>query len=629
MTACRFRRMKIFRAVGLLLFLPGALPAQAPPSGGPDAIRNGGFESTRPEANLWNGVDTEGFLAGFKGNLPVLGEDGKINDAPMPVAVAVADLNGDGLPDLMSSDPLGYVRYYANTGSKEQPKFTSGMPTTPYLSFTDGNPAPSLPGMNENINWRDPEKRNLFWSKRRSGVRISLATMGDGRRALVAGNYFGDIFLVPQGGGGNMPFYPQPDPLEKAMLVLSKESNRRWGNVFAPLIHDWDGDGKADLLVGEGSYSANNVHFFPNEGSANSPAYNLASRSALALGEGREQLTPAIADVNGDGKDDLLVSDRRGRVTAYLRATGWKRGDSIRPSGQLSKAGGLTNDDNQSFLLGSGIHTIATGDLNGDGLFDLVVGKPTGRIAWSPNKGSKEQPKFDGLADLAGEKPLPATWMLPSQWDLDVGEARGNSFAFASCVSAQEDPAAAPPQGTRALKFGFAAANGSPLAGINKPGGSNFRFASYDQRYFFYDLSLPTRLLGAPNRTFMMQQGLQLQTGKPYTLSFQHKGSGVVRANIFVGWWGFKVLGEDRITRGARGATQVQHNHANEHDKITKDFRPSASWSTFTEKFTINFKNRDLKDQTATHKAIMLIVFELAAPDGNLYLDDLKLVPQG
>jgi hypothetical protein len=120
---------------------------------------------------------------------------------------------------------------------------------------------------------------------------------------------------------------------------------------------------------------------------------------------------------------------------------------------------------------------------------------------------------------------------------------------------------------------------------------------------------------------------LTLQVDKPYTLSFQHKGSGVLRANVFLGWWGFRVLGGETVTRGARGAAQVQYNHANEQGKVSKDFKPAGSWATLSENFTVKFKDKGLQDTRTTHKAVFIIVFELAAPDGVLYLDDVKIVP--
>lgn len=301
----------------------------------------------------------------------------------------------------------------------------------------------------------------------------------------------------------------------------------------------------------------------------------------------------------------------------------------MKPSGYLSKSGGLTNDENQAVSLGSGIHSIAAADLNADGLVDLVAGKPNSQLAWLPNKGTKEQPKFETPSNLTGDKPSPVSWSLPSQWDVDIGESRGNFFAYVNSVTAQEDTAAQPAEGARALKFGFAAAQGNPLAKVNFPGSKEFVFGDYRANHLFYDLPLSRRLIGAPSRTFMMQQQIQLEVGKPYTFSFQYKGSGMAKAKVYLGWWGFKELSAATVTRGARGAAQVQYNHANETDQIVKDLRASSAWTTFSETFTIKFKNKDLKDQKLTHKAIVIIAFELEPPDGFLYLDDLKLVPQG
>lgn len=612
--------MKFLRTSSLLLLAHGAAIAQAPaPQAAPkDVIRNGGFERTLQAPNLWGGVDKDGFIAGFRGYMPALNEAGTITDLSLPLSVAVKDIDNDGLLDIPTADPLGYIRYYKNSGTKEAPKFTTGAVSTPYLGFTDGLLPEVLPGGPDQI------KRATLWARRRLGVRISVAQLGPGKLGLLAGNYFGEIFMVPQSGPGN---FPQPQTPEKAVLNLSKSGDtRRWGNLFAPLLSDWDGDGKADLIVGEGSYSANNVHLLPNSASTADPSFDLQTRSALALGEGRQQTVPAVTDINGDGKDDLLVADSRGRLTAYLRPANWKKGDSMKPSGYLAKNGGITPEESQALQLGSGLCTVATGDLNGDGLFDMVVGKPSGRAAWAPNKGTKEQPKFENPTELNGDKPAPVAWLLPSQWDVDVGENRGNFFAYVSSVSAQEDPAVDAKEGTRALKFGFVQ-TGGPLEKISFPGSRAFEFGKYTQNSSLYGLPLNYRLLGAPSRTFMMQQQVQMEAGKDYKLSFQHRGGGVVKANVFVGWWGFKVLGEEKITRGARGASTVEYNHANEMANISKDFRPGSSWATFSENLSVKFKNKDLQDQKTTHQAVLIIAFELKAPEGMLYLDDLKLVP--
>jgi len=623
--------MKFPRPAAILLLTPALALAQAPAPAGPrDAIRNGGFERSLQAPNLWSGVDKDGFLAGFRGFLPVLNESGNIAETPMPIAVSVGDLNGDGLPDILTSDPLGYMRVYFNSGSKEQPKFTSGELTLPWLASGEGDPPwrpPALGGVNEVGGW------NQKWSKRRLGVRASLSGVPGGKPDLVAGNYFGEIFIVRNSGSVQSPQFPQPQPLARAIVPTMKDSNHRWGNVFAPLLHDWDGDGKPDLLVGEGSYSANNIHLFLNQGSAASPVFNEEKRQPLALGEGRAQLTPALADVNGNGKLDLLVTDRAGRVTAYLRPDNWKWGDSIAPSGFLAKNGGLTPDNNQALVLGSGIHTISTGDLNGDGLFDLVIGKSNGRIAWAPNHGTEEAPKFAPPQDLTGDKPAPPTWQLPSQWDVDVGIARGNFFAYATSVSAAEDTSAAPVEGTRALKFGYAPAPNKilPPPRLVLPASRAFdRRGERDSSDALFRASAEQRGTGAPSNFFVLRQPVQLEIGKTYALSFQAKGNKVSNAGYALGWRGFKQLGEDRLVRGERGAVRRERNAISDSEQQASDFRPSGNWSTVSKSFKIEFKKeRDLNKEKLTSEGILEISFELAAPDGFLYLDDIKLVPQG
>lgn len=612
--------------------LPLTLAAQNPspaPSGPKDAIRNGSFERTLQTPNLWSGVDKDGFLAGFRGFLPVLNESGNVAETPMPVAVAVGDLNGDGLADLLSSDPLGYLRVYFNRGSKEQPKFTSGEIATPWLASGEGDPPwrpPGLGGGNEISGW------NQKWAKRRLGVRVSLADLtGTGKLDLVAGNYFGDLFIVRNSGTAQTAQFPQPQPLAKAMVPTRKDSTRRWGNVFAPLLHDWDGDGQPDLLVGEGSYSANNIHLLLNQGSAAAPLFSEEKQMPLALGEGREQLTPALADLNGDTQPDLLVTDRRGRLTAYLRPGGWKWGDAIQPSGFLSKNGGLTPEENQALVLGSGIHTIGTGDLNGDGLFDLVVGKSNGRLAWAPNKGSKEAPKFDPPSDLSGDKPVPPAWQVPSQWDLDIGISRGNFLAYATSVPAAEDAAAQPVNGTRALKFGYATPPNTvlPRPALLVPAARTFdRRGEREGSDALFRDSAEQRGIGAPSNLFTLRQPVQMEIGKTYTLSFQAKGNQVANATYTLGWRGFKQLGEDRLVRGERGAVQRERNTISDGEVQSTDFRPSGNWSAVSKDFKIQFgKERDLNKEKLTSEGILEITFELAAPDGFLYLDDLKLVP--
>lgn len=622
-------------AASALLWLPLPTQAQNTPSTPARAvISNGSFERTLQTPNLWGGTDREGNLSGFRSALPVLSRDGSIGEQAMPVSVALGDLNGDGLLDILSADPLGYIRIYFNSGSKESPKFTLGEFTLPFLALSEGAPPWTPQGINS---W---EER---WNNRRRGTRVSLAdTSKTGKLDIVAGNYFGDLFLIKNTGSATVPRFDQPQVLTRAMISTSKDPTRRWGNVFAPLLHDWDEDGRPDLLLGEGSFSANNIHFFQNEGSASAPVFNDAKRQALALGHGREQLTPTLADFNGDGRLDILVSDREGHVTVYLRPENWKLGDFIEPSGYLAKIGGLVPKDPSdaakektlAFGAGSGIHTIAAGDLNGDGLFDLGFGRSNGRIAWAPNTGSKDKPKFDSPKDIAGNKPTPPTWLLPSQWDISTGAERGNFFAYATVVSAAEDPEAKPPDGSKALKFGYATPANSVIARpqLNSPPQQAFnREGRNTGGQLLFTATSAQRSLGAPTGFMTMRQtGFVLDIGKTYTLSVKIRGAKVSGANLILGWRGYKLVDEGRTEVGERGAVRrVGRVQLQDTSDVVIPLNPGSGWSTVSRDIKIEFpKEKELNKEPKTSEALLDISFDLAAPDGFLLIDDIQLTPK-
>ncbi len=625
-------RFPTFAAVAcsLACTLQAQQPAPAPGAAA-GIVRNGNFERSTGAPNLWAGVDPSGTLAGFTASLPVLDPSGNLGgDAtPMPVSVAVGDLNGDRLPDIMTADPVGYIRIYFNKGTAQEPKFGIGELSLPFLARSEGDP-PWIPeGLSggERITWVSR------WVNRRQSVRVALwDSASGGKLSFIAGNYFGEIYLIPNEGSISAPRFSQPQSLLKSAIPTMKDPNHRWGNVFAPLYYDWDGDTKPDLLVGDGSYSANSVHLFLNQGSAALPVFTEDKRQSLALGEGRMQLTPALADVDGNGKLDLLVIDRRGNLTAYLRPDNWKFGDSVRPSGFVAKAGGLTQDETQAYTAGSGLATVATGDLNGDGLFDLVFGRSNGRIAWAPNKGTKEQPKFENPTDFKGDKPSPETWRIPMEWDIDVGVKRGNFFAYANCVTAESDPDAKPPEGKAALKLAYTPAQNKIVSTPTVVFTAPVLLGRKVEKVEFGDLlqgSSESRSLDASANFFMLRnKSMEFEIGKTYTVSFQVKGAKVRNGKVNMGYSGYKKLGESRIERGERGAARVINDHIYGRQDLTFDFRPGATWATVSKEITIKFDNQELNKEPKTSGAVIEIIFEMDPPDGFLYLDDLKIVPK-
>jgi hypothetical protein len=449
-------------AQGACLVLAMTLFAQSPattPATPKNLIENGRFETGFRHENIWDGVDSAGALAGEMGALSILTASGTIAPTNMPLSVSVADLNGDGLPDIAVMDVVGYLRIYFNSGTKAEPKFSVGELANIFLSRI--NPTdPTTHGLNPGPG--NPEDMRV-----RQGQRIHLCDITrSGKMDLVIGNYFGEIMLIPNSGSSINPDFRQPSSIASVIIPTMKDSLKKWGNVFAPEVWDWNRDGKDDLLVGDGSYSANSIHLLLNQGSGGKPVFDENNRSMLAYGMGLEQLTPCIVDYNGDGFQDLLVTERMGKVAVYLNnGKPWKPGetlafDSFIPVGgakpgavapatdpmEAAKAPGLLS-------LG-GIATIATGDFNGDGLFDLVFGKSNGKIAISLNTGTKTEPKFGTPVEVKGDAGTPP-FNSPSGWVCDYGLTRGNFYGFISVVKAEDDPEAKPSEGNACLRAGY------------------------------------------------------------------------------------------------------------------------------------------------------------------------------
>ena len=626
--------LSVVFASALLSICPGR--AQEAPAGG-NAVRNGSFDQTYDTPNLWSGVNPDGILAAPTAYLPVLSAEGNIARQEMPPGVALGDLNGDGTLDLLSTDALGYVRVYFNRGSAQEPKFDVAELSTPFLALPEGEPPWMPPELsqeedNEFGQWLDR------WSQRRRGPRGSLADVnGDGLLDLVTGNYFGEIMVFPNQGSANAPGFRQPQPFTSAIVPTTKDPLRRWGNVFSPLMFDWDKNNLPDLLVGEGSYSANNIHLFLNQGGAGRPMFNEDKRQALALGEGREQLSPAIADLNGDGQPDILVADRGGRIALHLNDGKWTF-NAAKPvvvpfTGFLTSGGGTTPEAGQALVAGEGVTSLAAGDLTGDSLPDLVVGRNNGRLAWARNEGSKEQPKFAGFNDLRGEARDPKIFRLPSQWDAAFGLGRGNFYAFADCVSASEDPSADPRSGTRVLKLGYLASPNQviarPTAVVPAVRGFNLASKDYGDDAILRDSADSRTRGGASNLFLVRQMNLKLLIGRTYVLSFDVKGSRAANGRVVLGFRGFKQLGEDRITRGARGAVDKDRNVISETVIESFTYNVGGGWATVSKEIRIAFpKNRDLNKEKETSEATLEISAELAPPDGVLYIDNVKLEPK-
>lgn len=133
---------------------------------------------------------------------------------------------------------------------------------------------------------------------------------GDAKTDLVftASNQFGtntNLYYVANTSSAGLNFSGQQ--------VQSLNFPIPW-NAENVLLTDINDDLLPDLLVGKLNGS---LEYWQNTGTATSPNFTLTNSTYLGLGSSilRQNLSMAVADLNADGKPDLVLGDQTGRLT--------------------------------------------------------------------------------------------------------------------------------------------------------------------------------------------------------------------------------------------------------------------------------------------------------------------------
>jgi flagellar hook assembly protein FlgD len=386
----------------------------------------------------------------FRG--PIKDAGGNTIDVGWSSIPTFADINGDGLQDLLVGEHYGNVIHYQNTGTGSTPKWTLvgalndvsgstisvGYNSAPALADMDGDGdldlvigsyygavayysntgTPTAPVWTSIGPMKDAGGAGI------TGTPAFVDINNDGLKEFFTGNYYGGMSYYRNVGTAASPSWK---------LLTSKYNSIGVDSYAIPALCDIDGDGDLDMLVGE---YAGDIVLYKNEGDAKTPAWVpsgfLADKDGNTIDVGYNS-APALADIGNTGLLDLFVGESSGKVIRYQNA-----GTQTAP--QWTLVGPITDAKGTTISVGYN-STPVFGDLDGDGDLDLLIGEYHGKVTYYRNDGNGTSVKWTYVGPLkdagdavinVGYSSRPAIVDIDGDGKLDliVGEYYGKLYYY-------------------------------------------------------------------------------------------------------------------------------------------------------------------------------------------------------
>lgn len=313
------------------------------------------------------------------------------------LVVSVADVNNDGLPDLGVGNAEGDYYLLVNQGSRHTPRFC--IETQPV--------APDCLTPRHKFGKLDPED---------NAAPAWVDWDGDGDLDLMVGKSDGKIAYYRNIGDRQQGIW---ELAQSRFLILDS------GGYAAPVFHDLNGDGRPDLLLAGDSERIAYYINRPGEDGANLWLEERNSLQVTKLGQFQSRLHFASGDLNADGRPELVVGTRGGRLLIY---------------GNVGSKDKIALRSPAAPLLPTPVraHSApALGDIDGDGDLDMLVGGRAGRLEMILNTGTARKASWK-IVDLfyaqidVGAMSTPLFHDFDKDGDLDllVGNSLGHVVVY-------------------------------------------------------------------------------------------------------------------------------------------------------------------------------------------------------
>jgi hypothetical protein len=236
-------------------------------------------------------------------------------------AVAIADINGDGIPDIITSNYNGLTLVFINNTAANAATPSFAAPVAVAGIAADG------------------------------GQDLAVADInGDGKPDIVSGNATNDVYVAlnTTPTGSTMPSFSTP-------VSLPTGNNFSIG-VYGVTIGDLNRDGIPDIAAA--SFGGAVTVFLNETTPGSSTASFLLPAANMPLGH--FEYSAVIGDIDGDGVPDLTLVGPYGPLT-FLR--------NLTPPGATT----LTFAPEVDYNVGGEPTALAIADIDGDGRLDIVL----------------------------------------------------------------------------------------------------------------------------------------------------------------------------------------------------------------------------------------------------------------